>query len=136
MTRTNEMNLLPWMERWGMLPPAGGTVLVAVSGGRDSVCLLHYLARLGTARGFSVAAAHLERDAVERAELFEHEFAARELDEVLFQVRQTLAGDVEDHADVAHVDDHVALRRANGGFGHGHTSRQGRRGVEPPAAGL
>ena len=53
-----------------------------------------------------------------------------------FRFVETLAGDVEDHADVAHVDDHVALRRANGGFGHGHTSRQGRRGVEPPAAGL
>ena len=34
------MDLRPFMERWGMLPPSGGTMLVAVSGGRDSVCLL------------------------------------------------------------------------------------------------
>lgn len=52
------MELRSWMERWAMLPPAGGTLLVAVSGGRDSVCLLHYLASLP--RDFTVAAAHLD----------------------------------------------------------------------------
>lgn len=53
------MDLLPWMDRWHMLPPEGGTLLCAVSGGRDSVCLLHYLASVAPQRGFSVAAAHL-----------------------------------------------------------------------------
>lgn len=53
------MNLIPWMERWHMLPPEGGTLLCAVSGGRDSVCLLHYLASIAPQYGFSVAAAHL-----------------------------------------------------------------------------
>ena len=52
------MDLRPFMERWGMVPPSGGTMLVAVSGGRDSVCLLHYLATMP--RDFSVAAAHLD----------------------------------------------------------------------------
>ena len=42
-----------------MLPPTGGMILCAVSGGRDSVCLLHYLHHLGQERGFAVAAAHL-----------------------------------------------------------------------------
>ena len=40
------MDLRPFMERWHMLPPSGGVMLVAVSGGRDSVCLLHYLAAI------------------------------------------------------------------------------------------
>ena len=51
------MDLRPFMERWHMLPPSGGVMLVAVSGGRDSVCLLHYLAVMP--RDFTVAAAHL-----------------------------------------------------------------------------
>ncbi len=51
------MDLRPFMERWHMLPPSGGVMLVAVSGGRDSVCLLHYLAAMP--RDFTVAAAHL-----------------------------------------------------------------------------
>ena len=52
------MELLGWMEQWNMLPQTGGTVLCAVSGGRDSVCLLHYLCSVSDACGFSVAAAH------------------------------------------------------------------------------
>lgn len=38
--------------------PAGATVLCAVSGGADSMCLLHLLLRLGHQNGFSVCAAH------------------------------------------------------------------------------
>ena len=53
------MDLRPFMERWHMLPPSGGVMLVAVSGGRDSVCLLHYLAAIAPQRGFTVAAGHL-----------------------------------------------------------------------------
>lgn len=52
------MELLEWMERWEMLPPPGGTVLCAVSGGRDSMCLLHYLHAVAPQYGFTVAAGH------------------------------------------------------------------------------
>ena len=38
--------------------PAGGTVLCAVSGGADSICMLHLLRSLGERDGFQVAAAH------------------------------------------------------------------------------
>ena len=53
------MDLLPYMEQWNMLPEKGGMILCAVSGGRDSMCLLHYLYHLGKEKGFTVAAAHL-----------------------------------------------------------------------------
>lgn len=52
------MDLLRWMQQWNMLPEAGGTVLCAVSGGRDSMCLLHYLHAVGPDCGFTVAAGH------------------------------------------------------------------------------
>lgn len=53
------MDLIPWMEQFAMLPEPGGMVLCAVSGGRDSMCLLHYLDRIAPQYGFAVAAAHL-----------------------------------------------------------------------------
>lgn len=56
------MNLLPFMKQWQMLPPAGGIVLCAVSGGRDSMCLLHYLHAVSAEHGFSVAAGHFNHD--------------------------------------------------------------------------
>ena len=52
------MDLVPWMEQWHMLPPSGGIILCAVSGGRDSVCLLYYLCSLREKYGFKVEAAH------------------------------------------------------------------------------
>ena len=60
MTRMSEpLDLTAWMTRWQMFPPPGGLILCAVSGGRDSVCLLDCLWKLGQARDFRVAAAHL-----------------------------------------------------------------------------
>lgn len=53
------MDLIPYMEQFAMLPEPGGVVLCAVSGGRDSMCLLHYLCSISAARQFTVAAAHL-----------------------------------------------------------------------------
>ena len=31
--KMSDLNALPWMARWQMLPPPGGTILCAVSGG-------------------------------------------------------------------------------------------------------
>lgn len=53
------LDIAAFMERRGMLPPPGGLILCAVSGGRDSVCLLDILWQMGQQRGFRVAAAHL-----------------------------------------------------------------------------
>ncbi|MGM9661835.1 MAG: tRNA lysidine(34) synthetase TilS [Oscillospiraceae bacterium] len=46
------------MRRWEMLPERGGGLLCAVSGGLDSVCLLHFLRRLAEKEGFRLTAAH------------------------------------------------------------------------------
>ena len=47
------------MEEYDMCP-TGATVLCAVSGGADSMCLLHLLHTLGRQRGFAVCAAHFD----------------------------------------------------------------------------
>ena len=73
------MDLLPYMEQWNMLPEAGGVILCAVSGGRDSMCLLHYLHQLGKEQNFTVAAAHLNhlmRPTAERDVSFVRMFCA------------------------------------------------------------
>ena len=59
--------------------PAGGRVLCAVSGGLDSMCLLHYLDTWGRRHGFSVGAAHFNhrlRPAANRDEDFVRDWCA------------------------------------------------------------
>lgn len=57
MMRTTD--ILAFCKKWDMLPPRGGLILCAVSGGRDSMALLHLLSAMGAEEGFRVAAAHL-----------------------------------------------------------------------------
>ena len=86
------MDLVPWMEQWHMLPPSGGIILCAVSGGRDSVCLLHYLCSLRGKYNFTVEAAHynhLMRPTAQR----DQDFAA-ELCRMLDVPLHIAAGDV------------------------------------------
>lgn len=47
------------IDEYDMCPP-GETVLCALSGGADSMCLTHFLAGLGRERGFTVCAAHFD----------------------------------------------------------------------------
>ncbi len=65
------------IEEYDMIP-AGCTVLCAVSGGADSVCLLHWLNELRRVRPFRLAAAHfnhrLRGEESERDERFVREF--------------------------------------------------------------
>ena len=59
-------------EKWNMLP-AGALVLCAVSGGRDSMALLHLLLDMAEKGGFRVAAAHFNhrlRPTADRDEAF------------------------------------------------------------------
>lgn len=67
-----------WCLRHGVTL-AGKTVLCAVSGGRDSMVLLHVLLRLGTHQGFAVVAAHynhLLRESAERDEVLVRQWCA------------------------------------------------------------
>ena len=59
--------------RQDMLPPPGGLILCAVSGGRDSMALLHLLSAVSGEEGFRVAAAHFNhclRPTADRDEAF------------------------------------------------------------------
>ena len=51
------INIQTFTKKWDMLP-AGGLILCAVSGGRDSMALLHLLWEMGKKGDFRVAAAH------------------------------------------------------------------------------
>ncbi len=67
-------------DQYDMLP-AGARVLCALSGGADSMCLLHVLARLSQERGFTLAAAHfnhgLRGEEAQRDEDFVRDQCAR-----------------------------------------------------------
>ncbi|HHT16126.1 MAG TPA: tRNA lysidine(34) synthetase TilS [Papillibacter sp.] len=66
--------LARYADKYSMLPQRGGTVLAAVSGGADSVCLLRALIALSETHGFRVACAHfnhrLRGDESDRDEAF------------------------------------------------------------------
>lgn len=71
MTRTNELLAAGVFLRRRF--PTGGRVLCAVSGGLDSMCLLHFLDTWGRLHGFSPAAAHFHhqlRDAADADQRF------------------------------------------------------------------
>lgn len=57
MTEALVRKVRAFCERHDMLP-RGGIVLCALSGGRDSMAMLHILSRLGEEKGFRIAAAH------------------------------------------------------------------------------
>lgn len=69
--------VLNYCEKYAMLSPEG-CVLAAVSGGADSMCLLHMLLTLAEKGGFTVAAAHynhqIRGEEAERDERFVREF--------------------------------------------------------------
>ena len=69
------------IRRYSMLPQEG-TVLCAVSGGADSMCLLVWLRELSEAYGFTVAAAHyhhgLRGESADRDEAFVRDFCEKE----------------------------------------------------------
>lgn len=59
--------------------PRGGRVLCAVSGGLDSMCLLHFLDTWGRSHGFAIAAAHFHhrlRNAADRDQQFVEDWCA------------------------------------------------------------
>ena len=104
------MNLMPFMEQWHMLPQKGGTILCAVSGGRDSICLLHYLYEASKRYDFTVAAAHLNhlmRDTAMRDIDFVRSFC--EVREIPFFVE---AAPVYELAEQFHISVEEAGRRA------------------------
>ena len=73
-------------DKYGMLP-SGGAVICAISGGADSVCLLHILKEIAPTRGFDLYAVHfnhcLRGAESDRDELFVRELC-RELNVELF----------------------------------------------------
>ena len=90
------------IEEYGMIPP-GGTVLCAVSGGADSVCLLHALGALRARIPFILRAAHynhrLRGAESDRDEAFVRAFVSRLGGEGLPPVEVTVgSGDVAGEA--------------------------------------
>ncbi len=68
---------------------------------------------VGAHKAHDVAAAYLEADVLERAELLEEQLVFHELDEVFLEVVELLGGHVENHGDVVDFDG-VLLGRCRG----------------------
>lgn len=78
MTDPLEPRVRDFCRKWNM---AGGTVLCAVSGGRDSMALLHLLSMIAGDVGFQLAAAHFNhqlRCSAERDEAFVRDWCRKQ----------------------------------------------------------
>ena len=65
------------IRRYAMLPQ-GSRILCAVSGGADSMCLLHWLNELRETYGFALFAAHFEHGLRGEESLRDAEFTAEQ----------------------------------------------------------
>ena len=73
------MDLLRWMQQWDMVPEKGEVVLCAVSGGRDSMCLLQFVSGWAAENQRTVTAAHFNhqlRKTAGRDEVFVRDWCA------------------------------------------------------------
>jgi tRNA(Ile)-lysidine synthase len=104
-------------------PPEGAAVLVAVSGGGDSVGLLHALARLAPVRGWRLVAAHLDHGlragTAERDRAFVEDLAARLRVAVIAERHEVRPGPGESLEEAARTVRRAFLSRAAAAEGAG-----------------
>ena len=100
--------VLSWMREQRMTAP-GDTVICAVSGGADSVCMLHVLLSLRTALGITVEAVHFNHH-LRGAESDRDAAFCRELCEALAVPLQILDVDAAQYARQMHCSEELAAR--------------------------
>lgn len=101
--------VLAWMRAQDMTQP-GDTVVCAVSGGADSVCMLHVLLSLRDALGITVEAAHFNHH-LRGAESDRDEAFVRQLCKTLGVHLYVDGGDVQSRAACAHESIEEAARK-------------------------
>ena len=114
--------VLAWMRAQDMTQP-GDTVVCAVSGGADSVCMLHVLLSLRDALGITVEAAHFNHH-LRGAESDRDEAFVRQLCKTLGVHLYVDGGDVQSRAACTHESIEEAARKLRGSAHrrHPHTN--------------